>query len=260
MNYPTVSIFSLIYKSTKYADYVYEQVHKYTPLVNSGVANFFFVANDASVEVIEHLKNKNYPYFIQNNNKYTEEELFSKGYAKPEYIHRVYRGWNRCLNECTGEYVCLINSDMGFSENWLENLLKYASENTAVSSLLIERGHERLGHFPSSLNGTGSILYNCGKDPSLYDEKKFIDYVNKNKIVNSCKITEGGVYMPIVINKKIALSVGGYPEGNIAGKNFNDVIDYGDRVFMRKLKQNGVKHITSWDSFSYHFQQGEMES
>jgi len=50
-----------------------------------------------------------------------------------------------------------------------------------------------------------------------------------------------------------------YPEGNIAGANFNDVIDYGDRVFMRKLKEIGVNHITSWDSLAYHFQQGEME-
>jgi hypothetical protein len=260
MSFPTVSICALIYKSTIYADFVYEQIHKNTPLINSRIANFFFVANDASDDVIDHLKKKNYPYFVQNNDKLTDEQLFKKGYGKPEYIHRVYKGWNRCLKEATGEYVCLVNSDMGFSENWLENLLKHASEQTAVSSLLIERGHEQLGHFPSWLNGTGSILYNCGKTPLSYDEKKFIDYVDRNKCDNSCKISVGGVYMPIVINKKKALSIGGYPEGNIAGKNFNDVIDYGDRVLMRKLKEIGVTHITSHDSFAYHFQQGEMES
>jgi hypothetical protein len=255
-----VSIAALIYKSTIYADFVYEQVHKYTPSIKTGETNFFFVANDASEEVIQHLKTKNYPFYIQNNEMYTEEQLFNMGYGKPEYIHRVYKGWNRCITESIGEYVCLINSDMGFSENWLENLLKHVNNNNAVSSLLIERGHEIHGHFPASLNGTGSILYNCGKTPLTYDENKFITYVNNNKTANFNKITSGGVYMPIIFKKDIAIKIGMYPEGNIAGVNFNDVIDYGDRVFMRKLKENGVSHITAWDSFAYHFQQGEMEA
>lgn len=256
----TVSIAALIYKSTVYADFVYEQVHKYTPSIKTGKTNFFFVANDASEEVINHLKSKNYPFFIQNNEKYSEQELFNMGYGWPEYIHRVYKGWNRCIIESMNEYVCLINSDMGLSENWLENLLKHVNDNTAVSSLLIERGHETLGHFGAGLNGTGSILYNCGKTPLLYDEDKFTKYVNNNKINNYNKTTVGGVYMPILFKKDVAIKVGMYPEGNIAGANFNNVVDYGDRVFMRKLRLAGVNHITSWDSFAYHFQQGEMEA
>ena len=254
----TVTIAALIYRSIIYADFIYEQVHKYTPSIKTGDTIFYFVANDATEEVIDHLKNKNYPFYIQNNKKHTEEELYNMGYGAPEYIHRVYKGWNRCIIECNSEYLCLINSDMGLSNNWLENLLKH-SNNNAVSSLLIERGHERLGHFPDNLNGTGSILYNCGKTPLAYDENKFLEYVNNNQDNNYNKTTNGGVYMPIIFKKKNAVDVGMYPEGNIAGANFNDVIDYSDRVFMRKLKENGVNHITSWDSLAYHFQQGEME-
>jgi len=254
-----VSIAALIYKSTIYADFIYEQVNKYTPSIKTGESTFFFVANDASKEVIEHLKKKNYPFFIQNNEKHTEDELFKMGIGSPEYLHRVYKAWNRCILESTGEYVCLINSDMGLSENWLENLIKHLNKNVIVSSLLIERGHEKLGHFPASLNGTGSILYNCGKTPLTYDENKFIEYINSNKHSNCNKTTIGGVYMPILFKREDAIKVGMYPEGNIAGNNFYNVIDYGDRVFIRKLKEIGVEHITSWDSFAYHFQQGEME-
>jgi len=254
-----VSIAALIYKSPLYADFVYEQIHKYTPMINACNATFFFVANDASDEVIQHLTKMNYPFIKHDNIRYSDEELFKQGIGWPEYIHRVYRAWNRCILESEHDYVCLVNSDNAFSPNWLENLLQYANENTAVSSLLIERGHEVIGHFPADLNGTGSIVYDCGKTPLQYNEGKFLEYVSQHKDYVKNKISEGGVYMPILFNKQKALDVGLYPEGNTAGDSFMNVIDYGDRVFMRKLKEIGVHHITSWESVAYHFQQGEME-
>jgi len=201
----------------------------------------------------------NYPFIKHDNQFYSEDDLFKRGIGKPEYIHRVYRAWNRCILEAKHEYVCLVNSDNGFSPDWLENLVKHANENTAVSSLLIERGHEVIGHFPADLNGTGSLVYNCGKTPLTYNEDHFLNYVSHNKGIFKNKISQGGVYMPILFHKQKALQVGLYPEGNIAGNSFHDVIDYGDRVFMRKLKEVGVQHITAWDSVAYHFQQGEME-
>lgn len=254
-----ISIAALIYKSTIYADFVYEQIHKYTPLLKNGEAEFYFVANDASEEVINHLINKKYPFIKHDNVYLSEEELFKRGIGWPEYLHRVYKAWNRCIIEAKGEYVCLVNSDMGFSPNWLENLLKKLDDNKAVSSLLIERGHEKIGTFPASLNGTGSILYNCGKTPLNYDENKFITYVNTNMLKNTDIVTNGGVYMPMIFSKAKAIEAGLYPEGNIAGSTFTNVIDYGDRVFVRNLSKIGVQHITAWDSIVYHFQQGEME-
>jgi hypothetical protein len=256
-----ISIAALIYKSTIYADFVYNQIMKYTPMIHTGEAEFYFVANDASQEVLQHLEKNNYRYIRHDNEHLSEEELFKKGIGWPEYLNRVYKAWNRCITEANGEYVCLVNSDMAFSPNWLENLYKYANKNTAVSSLLIERGHETLGNFPDSLNGTGSIVYYCGKTPLNYNEDEFQKYVLNinNNVFNKNKITVGGVYMPMMFNKNTALEVGMYPEGNIAGNSFNHVIDYGDRVFMKKLNKIGVKHITCWESVVYHFQQGEME-
>jgi hypothetical protein len=256
-----ISICALIYKSTVYADFIYRQVNKYTPMLHTGEAEFYFVANDASEEVLQHLERMKYRYIRNDNEHLSEEELFKKGIGCPEYINRVYKGWNRCIMEAKGEYVCLVNSDMAFSPNWLENLYCYVNEHTAVSSLLIERGHETLGHFSDSFNGTGSIVYYCGKTPLNYDEDRFQKYVfdRNNDISNKDKVTNGGVYMPILFNKNKALQAGLYPEGNIAGNSFKHVIASGDTVFMTKLKQIGVNHITSWNSIVYHFQQGEME-
>lgn len=245
-----VSIASLIYTSTTYADFVYEQVHKHTPELATGEAEFYFVANDATPEVLDHLRRKGYPFYEQTNQKHTDDELFAMGYGKPEYLHRVYKAWNRAIDEAKGKYVVLINSDNAFSPHWLNNLVRRTTKDTIVSSLLVERGHEVIGTFPASLNGTGSIPYNCGKTPYSYDEEKFQAFVQQ---ISSDAVSIGGVYMPVCFMKDGAVR---YPEGNIAGSSFDDVVDYGDRVFMRNMNRT---HITAWDSVAYHFQQGEME-
>ena len=43
---PKISISSLIFKSPVYADSVWESVHKFTPELHNGEAEFFFIAND----------------------------------------------------------------------------------------------------------------------------------------------------------------------------------------------------------------------
>src|SRR5439155_17482671 len=110
-----ISISSLIYKSTKYADFVYNSIYKYTPELQTGEAEFYFIANDATEQVINHLENKKYKYYINNNKHYTEEELFKMGYGCPEYMNRVYKSYNEAIKKASGEIIVLINSDMGFS-------------------------------------------------------------------------------------------------------------------------------------------------
>ena len=83
-----ISIVSLIYKSPVFADFVYDSIHKYTPLLNSGMAEFFFVANDPTDGVVRHLRKKGYKYFIAAAQKVIQEYpnsiflIMGSGYLK----------------------------------------------------------------------------------------------------------------------------------------------------------------------------------
>lgn len=245
-----ISIAALIYRSTKYADAVAASLYRHTPMLQNGAAEFYFVANDASDGVIAHLEKSKYKFYINNNPIRSESELFEMGIGCPEYIHRVYRGWNEAIKRATGDIVVLVNSDNMFSPNWLENLLKHLSPSAIVCSQLIERIHPKYGVFP------GAYVGNFGSHPSNFKEENFLTFCRKNRKSGT---REGGAYMPCMLYKYHAESVGYYPEGNIAGNTFNNVKEYGDECFFRKLKDIGVNHVTALDSLCYHFKEGEME-
>lgn len=261
---PLVSIGTLIFQSPRYADFIHDQVTRHTPWLQRGLAEFYFVANDASPIVLDHLEQRNYTFYVQRNERLSEEALFARGYGTPEYIHRVYRGWNRAVMQARGRIVCLVNSDNAFSPGWLEALVKRvescATRGTPViaSALLVERGHERIGHFPASLNGQGSILHQCGRDPDSYNEACFQAFTNSVRRGN--KTTRGGVYMPMCVERRYIIDSGMYPEGNLAGRSFDDVINTGDRALFERMAQRyHVRHVTDWGAVAYHFQQGEQE-
>jgi len=245
-----ISIVSLIYKSKRFAEWVYESVHEFTPMIHRGNAEFFFIANDPEGDLVDFLTAKGYKFYININPRRTEEELFNLGYAKPEYIHRVYRGWNEAIRKSQGELVVLVNSDNYFSPDWLENLLKFSSPNTIVCSQLVERKHPKYDVFPGAYHGE------FGNHPDNFKKDEFLSFANKVRITG---IKQGGAYMPCMFYKNIALKTGLYPEGNIAGRSFDDVAFYGDEYFFNKLAKLGVKHITSLDSIVYHLKEGEMD-
>src|SRR5574344_1679182 len=199
-----ISIVCLIYKSTKLADMVYESIMKYTPLIREGKAEFFFVANDPSSDIINHLNKKKYPYFITHNEILNEEEMIKLGFGKPEYIRRVYQGYNYGILKAKGKKIVLINSDNFFSQDWLENLLKYSEYKNIVCSTLVEPGNYKYSVFP------GAIFKNFGKTSDSYDEKKFQKYANE---IRKTGLKSGGAYMPCIFNKEIAILAGLYPEG-----------------------------------------------
>jgi hypothetical protein len=121
-----VSIACLIYKSTRWLDFVYEQVKKHTNLEEN---EFYFVANDACEEVLTHLKTHDIPHYIHNN---TEEQ------RKEWYINNVYRAWNTAGRMAKGEYIVFINSDMGFSPRWLETWHESITDDLCVCSRMVE--------------------------------------------------------------------------------------------------------------------------
>lgn len=245
-----VSIICLIYRSTCFAKAVYDSLHKFTPKLNSGEAELIFVANDATEDVIRFLKKERYNFVINNNKVLSEDELFNSGYGAPEYINRVYRGYNFGIKNCKGNIVVLINSDNMFSPNWLENLLDKLDENSIICSQLVEREHPKFGKFPSA------ILGDFGNHPNNFREDEFIHFANK---ASENKLISGGAYMPCISYKENFRKVGYYPEGNIVGKSFNEIIQYGDENLYEKLSRIGVVHMTACDSIVYHFKEGERE-
>lgn len=245
-----ITIASLIYRSKKYADAIYSSVLEFTPKVRRGEAEFFFMANDPTPELMQHLKGSGYPHFVNYNPHRSEDELYSMGYGEPEYIHRVYRGWNECIRCARGDIVVLVNSDNILSPDWLENLLKYLSPRTIVCSKLVERRHPTHGIFPSAYHRE------FGSHPDNFNREAFLRFCERVRMTG---LEEGGAYMPCAFYKTGATKVGLYPEGNIAGSSFHNVVDFGDRVFFKKLSRIDVKHVTALDSIAYHFKEGESD-
>lgn len=239
-----ISYVCLIYKSTKWLQFVYDQLLKFTNLDGN---EFFFVANDAHSSVLQYLKNKKMPHYIHNN---TDEQ------KKDWYINNVYRAWNYGAKMAKGEYIIFINSDMAFTPGWSEKLMDTITENTCVTSRLVERGILR--------SGTYGIERNFGNNYDDYMENEFIQYVNN---ISENVLRDGGLYMPLLIKKEHLEKVNYYPEGNIlyGSDMFNpqyatpkDDLIPGDNILMAKLASIGIHHKTNFDSIIYHFQQGEM--
>jgi len=245
-----VSIVSLIYQSARLADWVHESVQQFTPMIARGQAEFFFVANDPTPGLLAHLRERGYQHIVNVNRMYSDEELFAQGYGAPEYMSRVYRGYNEGIRQAKGDYVVLINSDNAFSPDWLENVLKYCDRSRVIASTLVERDHPVFSVFP------GAVHAEFGDSPETFDEAAFLAFATR---IRKTGLQAGGAYMPALFHRDIAIESGLYPCGNIAGTRFDDVTKYGDEVFFEVLKSLGVDHYTALDSISYHLKEGERD-
>lgn len=246
-----ISIISLIYKSTEFCDWVYDSVREFTPKIESGEAEFFFVANDPTEKVVNHLQKMNYPHVIQRNNIYSDANRFEVGYAKPEYIGRVYAGYNRGIMEAKGELIVLINSDHFFSPDWLEGLLKFSDRRNIISSTLVERKHPDYDVFPGAIHGE------FGNHPSNFQKEHFLKFASQ---IRKTGLETGKAYMPCLFHRDNAILAGLYPEGNLADKSPDSVYQHGDVAFFSRLSQMGIKHLTSLDSVVYHLKEGELDA
>lgn len=226
-----ISVVALIYKSTGYIDFVWQSFKKYTKN-----ADFLFIANDATKEVKEYLGVKNLPHFIFENKDKSEY-----------YLNRVYRAWNYGGFNAPGDIIVFVNSDMAFSPEWLENLLKNLRKDRIVCSRLVESGK-----IPS---GKYAISKNFGQTYKEFNDKSFQKFA---KEITKSELHKGGLFMPCAIYKDLFVKSGGYPIGNRREIDGSDTS--GDYIlFYEKLKPMGVQHYTSFDSIVYHIQEGELD-
>lgn len=245
---PGISIVCLIFKSTAWLEFVYSQVVKYTDLSDK---EFFFIANDATDEVKEYLKNNYIPHYIFDN---TEE------HKSEWYINNVYRAYNYGAEKAQGDFVLFINSDMAFTPNWVENAFSQYNGTNCVCSQLVQNDK-----FPTDGAGFVGVEKNFGYHISDFEETKFQEFA---QTISEDKNIPGGSFMPLLIKKEHFNKVGGYPEGNITvgSDPFKPVIAKkgeplvsGDVAFMEKLQSIGISHTTALNSLAYHFQEGEKQ-
>ncbi len=243
-----VSVISLIYQSPTLADWVYGSVQKFTPMIGRGEAEFLFVANDPTPTLLEHLVERGYPHIVNLNRRQSDEELFHLGYAAPEHMSRVYRGYNEGVKHARTDYVVLINSDNFVSPDWLENLMKYSDRSRVVSSMLVERNHPTFSVFPGALHGE------FGGSAHAFDERGFLAFAAR---VKKTGLEKGGAFMPTLFHRDVVIEAGLYPAGNVAGMSFDHVARFGDEAFFDVLETLGVSHFTALDSIVYHLKEGE---
>jgi hypothetical protein len=225
-----VAVVCLIYQSTGYIDFVWNSFKQYTQN-----ADFLFIANDATDKVKQYLADNHLPYLVFDNQDKDEY-----------YLNRVYRAWNFGGFNAPGDIIVFVNSDMAFSENWLENLLKNLNKNRIVCSRLVESGKMSSGQY--------SISKNFGQTYREFNDQAFQDFA---KEVQKPEIRKGGLFMPCAIYKDLFVKSGGYPIGNRKEKDGSETS--GDNIlFYEKLKPMGVEHYTAFDSIVYHIQEGEM--
>lgn len=246
-----VTIICLVYQSTDYAKCFYESLQQHTPELQTGEARLMIIANDATEEMLAFLRENNYPFIEHRNPKCNIEDLNQRGYAGPDYIARVYNGYNCGIQNADTPEIVLMNSDNFVSSGWLKNLRKRLDKNHVVSPVLVQPH----GVFPNPINGTHSLVmdFGCGLESFKKNEARFVAWAETIK-QNSVGI--GNPFMPLLLYKWQAELAGGFPEGNIA--DIDDKIKFsGDTYFFRKLDLLGITHINSNDSVIYHLQEGE---
>ena len=247
---PTVTLISLIYAGVDWLEFQYGELLKLQNEFGEPEVEILFVANDASPHVLEFLTVNCIPFVV------------APGKLNPQewYINSVYRAYNFGVSQAKGQYVLLTNSDMAYMPGFLFNLLKHKNSNSYLVGKLIESGRLK----PAE----AAIKRNFGKKIANFKRGHF--YKLARRISTDTK-TNGGLYMPLLINRENFLKFDGYPEGNILKSSLQNYIltgDYklaiqgedlvsGDFAFVKRLEASGWSFETVNNAIAYHFQEGE---
>jgi len=247
---PVVTLVSLIYSGIDWLEFQYRELLKLKNEFGPGEVEILFIANDANQDVVNFLKMNLIPFKVAPGKKYKDEW----------YINSVYRAYNFGVQESKGEYVLLVNSDMAYAPGFLYNIMQNRSKNKYLVGKLIESG--RLTPADSAIKS------NLGKKIKNFKRLKFYKLARG---ISQNSLSNGGLYMPSLVNREVFLSNGGFPEGNLKANSLDnylqtkrfdaakmgDSVIPGDAVFIKLLQQKGISHETVNNAIAYHFQEGE---
>ena len=158
-------------------------------------------------------ENSSLPYeivvFIDSNGDGTEEWLKKNApevkYTKNtsyEYKGIAY-GYNRCIENATGDVICVFHADMYMGKGFDTNLIKHLKPNTVVAATRIEP--------PLHPAGKEKIVMPFGMYPEDFDKKAFDDYVEDIKVKNM-DVTTKGIFAPWMTYKKNLTEIGMHDE------------------------------------------------
>lgn len=245
-----ISIGCLIYRSIEHAKFVYRSILQTTPMLLSGEAEFYFIANLPDPKLLYNLHALNYPFKVHMPRPWSQAQLRTRGISKPTYMSDVYSGCNRVFSEASGDHCCLISSDMAFSPGWLEALVAEQNGNRIVTSQLVEPTLYSDGNFG------GAYAKDFGDNIDTFDAAAFLHYAS---LVAERGTRPGGQFVPMLVPMRLWHLNGGYPEGNILQENAEYGLA-GDMAMHHRWAALGVEHVTALSSVVYHFCQGEMRS
>jgi len=243
-----IELVCLIFKSKKYLNFIYNQLNSDLCRSKDWDVSYRIVANDPTPEIEITLTEMQIPHTIYRDKS-----------PNDFYLNRVYRCWNFGATSSKYDNICFVNSDMGFSPNWLDNLLKYHDGINIPCSRLVESGRINVA---TERHG---IPKNFGMTPESFNRAEFEKYT---KTISKDEIKPWGLLMPCVFEKQRFIEAGLYPPGNVfkidgikyAGyPNDRPVYKPGDVYFFEDIleKKYGMKHVTVMNSIVYHVQEGE---
>ena len=191
-------------------------------------------------------ENSSLPYeivvFIDSNGDGTEEWLKKNApevkYTKNtsyEYKGIAY-GYNRCIENATGDVICVFHADMYMGKGFDTNLIKHLKPNTVVAATRIEP--------PLHPAGKEKIVMPFGMYPEDFDKKAFDDYVEDIKVKNM-DVTTKGIFAPWMTYKKNLTEIGMHDETLHSY--------YEDSDLFQRMILNGCTMVQAWDALVYHF-------
>ena len=248
-----VEVVTFIYKSVEYLDHIYSQLREYGKADGWDVG-IRIIANDATDAVLKRLYELDVPFSVYNNPD-------PSGF----YVNRTLRAFNYAVQSSHYNNVCVVNSDMAFSEGWLDNLLKHHNGVNIPCSRLVQ---------PKALPcGWNGVERDFGNHPDNLKLYKFETYVKR---LAEDRVRRGSALLPAVFERARFLEAGGYPEGAVfeGGLVADDstklvhqyapdspVVFYkpSDVFFHQNVLEQkyGMKTLTVCDSIVYHIGQGE---